>query len=125
MTERNEYYRRRYREKSSAYKLAMARYNEKNRTSRRVKAMSLELRRWREEKGITQTALAEKVGTTQSMVCRWENAWVPPNAERLEKVDPELAARIRRAGLEEKNVKTACTRRCGRTGLWLTVTSWR
>lgn len=41
------------------------------------------LRRYRREKGLSQTELAEAIGVNQSNICRWERGGYLPNAAQV------------------------------------------
>ena len=52
-------------------------YSSQENKAKRVKEYGDKLRRWRKEHGLTQRKLAEKLGVTNSCVCRWELGGAP------------------------------------------------
>lgn len=52
-------------------------------TLTRMEDLGAEIRRWRETAGLSQTALAERLGTSQSAVSRWESGRDEPRLSTI------------------------------------------
>lgn len=53
------------------------------------------IRSARLESGLTQTQLAERVGTTQSVIARWERDAVEPRLSTLDRIAQAVGAAVR------------------------------
>lgn len=62
-------------------------------TLTRIEGLGTEIRRWRETAGLSQADLAERMGTSQSAVSRWESGRDEPRLSTL-------ASILRACGLE-------------------------
>lgn len=52
------------------------------------------IRRIRKEKGLTQSALAKRLGVTPAMISQYENSAVPPKVKTMENIARELGVSI-------------------------------
>ena len=57
-----------------------------------------EIKRYREEKGISQEALAELVGVSRQAVSKWEQGQALPTADNLERLEKALELEEGRLG---------------------------